>query len=696
VTPDRPLNRLAREKSPYLRQHAGNPVDWHPWSDEAFSQAAAEDKPVFLSIGYSACHWCHVMERESFADKDVAAVLNASFVPVKVDREERPDLDHYYMSVCQSLTGGGGWPLTVVLTPERKPFWAGTYFPKTARFGRPGLLEILPQLAAMWRTRRSEVTSAAADIARSPLGRTSNGPGEDLQTRHLDRAFESLSEEFDAERGGFGSAPKFPSPHHCLFLLRYWRRTKNAAALAIVEKTLTAMRLGGIYDHLGFGFHRYATDERWRVPHFEKMLYDQAMLALAYIEAFQATGRPLYRETAEGIFAYVLRDMTSKEGGFFAAEDADSEGEEGRFYVWTADEVRRTLDPGDADFAARLYGVRLEGNFSGAGETSNGKNVFWLEKPLEDFAADFGLTGESFKKKTEKIRRALFRERAKRPRPLRDDKILADWNGLMIAALAKAAQAFDRPALAAAAGRAADFILTRMRRPDGSLFHRSIENDAAIPGFLDDYAFLTWGLLELYEATFEIRFFAKALDFARIVLDRFWDKTTGGFYFTPDDAAELPVRKKEFYDGAHPSGNAVMMFNLLRLGRMTGNAGLEEKAAGTGRAFSAWLDRAPAAFTFWMAALDFALGPTMEIVVAGRLDQDPTQSLLKVVRSAFLPNKVVLHRPDEDAAARIFELAPYIKDMKAGGAKAKAYVCSNFRCSRPVSGPSVLKKLIAG
>ena len=635
------------------------------------------------------------MERESFADKDVAAVLNASFVPVKVDREERPDLDHYYMSVCQSLTGGGGWPLTVVLTPDRKPFWAGTYFPKTARFGRPGLLEILPQLAAMWRTRRSEVTSVAADIARSPLGRPSNGPGEDLQTRHLDRAFESLSEEFDAERGGFGSAPKFPTPHHCLFLLRYWRRTKNAAALAIVEKTLTAMRLGGIYDHLGFGFHRYATDERWRVPHFEKMLYDQAMSALAYIEAFQATGRPLYRETAEGIFAYVLRDMTSKEGGFFAAEDADSEGEEGRFYVWTADEVRRALDPGDADFAARLYGVRPEGNFSGAGETSNGKNVLWLEKLPEDLAADFGLTGESFKKKAEKIRSALHRERAKRPRPLRDDKILADWNGLMIAALAKAAQAFNRPALAAAAGRAADFILTRMRRADGSLFHRSIEDDAAIPGFLDDYAFMTWGLLELYEATFEIRFFDTALGFARIVLDRFWDKTTGGFYFTPDDAAELPVRKKEFYDGAHPSGNAVMMLNLLRLGRMTGDTGFEEKAAGTGRAFSVWLDRAPAAFTFWMAALDFALGPTMEIVVAGRLDQDAAQALLKVVRSAFFPNKVVLYRPDEDAAARIFELAPYIKDIKAGGARAKAYVCSNFRCSRPVSGPAALKKLIA-
>ena len=613
----RRANRLIKEKSPYLQQHAHNPVDWYPWGNEAFARANKEDKPVFLSIGYSSCHWCHVMEKESFEDPDVAGLLNASFISIKVDREERPDLDHFYMSVCQALTGNGGWPLTVILTPDKKPFFAGTYFPKSSRFGRPGLLELLPRLSEAWKTGRQDVLRAAENIGLN-LEQMSHIPaGEGLNKEMLAEAFEGLKSRYDELNGGFGEAPKFPSPHNLLFLLRYWKRTDNEQALRMVEKTLERMRLGGMYDHLGFGFHRYSTDARWLVPHFEKMLYDQALLAMAYTEAYQAAGKLQYRETAEEILAYVIRDMTSREGGFYSAEDADAEGEEGKPYLWTEEEIRQALPPNQAELAVNMFGLKKEGNFPEAGGHPNGRNILYLKKPLEELAVDLGHPANELKAHLAAIRKKLSAVRKKRSQPFKDKKILTDWNGLMIAALAKAAQAFDEPAHAAAAVRAADFILEKMARPEGAIYHRFMEGEASYSGFLDDYAFLIWGLLELYEAVFDVRYLESAFRLCDYALAYFWDKAQGGFYFVPEYSSEVPFRDKEAYDGAYPSGNSVMMLNLLRLGRMEGRAGLEEKAMHTGQAFSRRIFQAPSAYAFWMTALEFALAPSLEVVIAG-------------------------------------------------------------------------------
>jgi len=678
-----PRNRLALEKSPYLRQHAGNPVDWYPWGDEAFAKARAEDKPVFLSVGYSACHWCHVMERESFEDREVAALLNRLFVSVKVDREERPDVDHYYMSVCMALTGSGGWPLTIVTTPDRTPFFAGTYFPKASKYGRQGLLEILPRLAEVWKTRRGDVLAAAARAAASAASaeqRDSEAPlGESL----LHEAFEALAAEYDEEEGGFGTAPKFPTPHHLLFLLRYGKRSGKAEAVRMVETTLSRMREGGIFDQIGFGFHRYSTDKFWRVPHFEKMLYDQALLTLACTEAFQATGNARYRRTAEETLDYVRRELTSKEGGFFASEDADAEGEEGRYYLWTAAEIRNALSPEDADLALRLFRVE-----------AGGASILRLDTAPEETAAATGVPPGDLEARAESLRAALLTARQNRARPAKDTKVLVDWNGLMIAALAKASQAFGEPGYAEAAARAADFVLSRMRAPDGGILHRWIDGEAKIPGFLDDLAFLAWGLIELYEAAFDSRCLKEALDLCRFALDHYWDEVRGGFFFTSVRADDLPGRKKELVDGAYPSGNSVMALNLVRLGRMTGDVFWEDKAHGTLEAMSSLLVRAPQAATFALTALDFAVGPSSEFVIAGMRDSAETAALLKEVRRPFLPNKVVLLR-EQGGDADIAELAPFTGAMTALGGQPAAYVCSDRTCRSPVSGSGELRAVIA-
>jgi uncharacterized protein YyaL (SSP411 family) len=687
-------NRLIREKSPYLQQHARNPVDWYPWGKEAFARARKADKPVFLSIGYSSCHWCHVMEKESFEDSDVAGLLNASFISVKVDREERPDLDRFYMSVCQALTGRGGWPLTVVLTPDKKPFFAGTYFPKSSRFGRPGLLELLPRLSEAWNTGRQDVLQAAENIGIS-LEQMSHIPaGEGLGKEMPAKAFEGLKSRYDEKNGGFGEAPKFPAPHNLFFLLRYWSRTGNEQALRMVEKTLERMRLGGMYDHLGFGLHRYSTDARWLVPHFEKMLYDQALLAMAYTEAYQATGKIHYRETAEEILAYVVRDMTRREGGFYSAEDADAEGEEGKSYLWTEEEIRQALPPGEAELAFRIFAVKKEGNFSEAGGHPNGRNILYLKKPLEELAADLGLPASELKAGLAAIRKKLHAFRTKRPQPFKDKKILTDWNGLMIAALAKAVQAFDEPAPAAAAVRAADFILEKMAGPDGALYHRFMEDEASYPGFLDDYAFLIWGLLELYEAVFDVRYLETAFRLCDYVLAHFWDKVQGGFYFVPEHSSDVPFRDKEAYDGAYPSGNSVMMLNLLRLGRMGGRPGFEEKAVHTGQAFSRRIFQAPSAYAFWMTALEFALAPSLEVVIAGIPGSADTKAMLQSLRQPFLPSKVVLVRPGDSHSPKITKIAPFTKDMKTARGKAMAYICTNYACRHPTTDPQKMIELL--
>lgn len=681
----RRANRLIKEKSPYLRQHAHNPVDWFPWGDEAFARANKEDKPVFLSIGYSSCHWCHVMEKESFEDPAVAGLLNASFISVKVDREERPDLDHFYMSGCQALTGSGGWPLTVVLTPDKKPFFAGTYFPKISRFGRLGLLELLPRLSEAWKTGRQDVLRAAENIGLS-LEQMSHIPaGEGLSKEMLAEAFEGLKSRYDDLSGGFGDAPKFPAPHNLFFLLRFWKRTDNEQALRMVEKTLERMRLGGMYDHLGFGFHRYSTDARWLVPHFEKMLYDQALLAMAYAEAYQAAGKIQYRETAEEILAYVMRDMTSREGGFYSAEDADAEGEEGKSYLWTEEEIRQVLSPHQAELAVNMFSLKKEGNFPEAGGHPNGRNILYLKKPLDELAVDLGLPASELKAHLAAIRKKLYAVRKKRPQPFKDKKILTDWNGLMIASLAKAAQAFDEPAHAAAAVRAADFILEKMVGPDGAIYHRFTEGEASYSGFLDDYAFLVWGLLELYEAVFDVRYLETAFRLCDYTLAHFWDKAQGGFYFVPEQSSDVPFRDKEAYDGAYPSGNSVMMLNLIRLGRMGGRPGFEEKAMHTGQAFSRRICQAPSGYTFWMTALEFAVAPSLEVVIAGNLGSADTKAMLQALRQPFLPSKVVLVRPGDAHSRKIVKIAPFTKDMKAARGKATAYICTNYACQHPTT-----------
>jgi uncharacterized protein YyaL (SSP411 family) len=682
----RPPNRLIREKSPYLRQHAHNPVAWHPWGDEAFQEAARADKPVFLSIGYSACHWCHVMERESFSDEEVGRLMNENFVSVKVDREERPDIDSYYMTVCQLLTGSGGWPLTVILTPDKRPFFAATYLPRESRFGLIGLKDLIGRVAEAWRSRRPALLESAAGILDALAGASGEHGAGELTPSVLDAAASELSARFDEEFGGFDPAPKFPTPHHLFFLLRRAKRKPGDRALAMVEKTLQAMRRGGIFDQLGFGFHRYSTDRRWLVPHFEKMLYDQALLAMAYTEAFQFTGREEYRQTANEILTYVHRDLRSPEGAFYTAEDADSEGEEGKFYVWELAEIEAVLSSSEADLAKKTFGLSPEGNFTGPEGRPSGKNILHLAR-LPDEAAPPGASREE----TARIRDRLFRRRAERPHPFRDTKVLADWNGLIIAALAKAAQAFSRADYVEPAATAAEFIFARMTT-EGKLRHRWAEGEASIPALLDDYAFLIWGLLELYGATFEPGFLRRAAGLTEEVIGRFWDGKDGGFFFTPSDSApDLPLRRKEFIDGALPSGNSVMMFNLVRLGRMLGKADWEAKAEELSRAFSAMVSQYPAGYTQFLGGLDFALGPAKEIVIVGKEGAADTRAMLSVLRTGFFPNIVILFRPGQEPEPEIVSLAPFTKEMKALGERATVYVCSGFRCDRPTTNPGELR-----
>ncbi len=673
-------NRLINEKSPYLLQHAYNPVDWYPWGEEAFEKAKKENKPIFLSIGYSTCHWCHVMEKESFEDEQVAGLMNDAFVSIKVDREERPDIDSIYMAACQKMTGTGGWPLNMIITPDKKPFYAATYIPKEGRFGRIGMLELIPQIKELWNTKRDAV-EAAADNSVKALKTAAESPGDELDEEYLYETYEQLLALFDDQHGGFGDAPKFPTPHNLMFLLRYWKRTGDKIALFMVEKTLAAMRMGGIFDHIGFGFHRYSTDAAWLVPHFEKMLYDQALLAMAYIEAYQATGKDEYQKTCREIFAYVLRDMTSEEGGFHSGEDADSEGEDGKFYVWTEKEIRAVLSGDEPELVERIFNISVEGNFPEGKNT--GRNILHLAKSLPVHAAGLNLTVEELEKRIEAARSKLFAARDKRSRPGRDDKILADWNGLMIAALARGAAVFGDYRYAEAAQNGADFIHSKMRNANGRLYHRYMDGEIAVPALLDDYAFLIWGLLELYEATFEIRFLKIAIELNDYVVEHFWDGENGGFYLTADDAENILLRKKDIYDGAIPSGNSVTMLNLPRLGKMTGNPEFEKKAAQVGQAFSGSVRQSPAAYTMFMTALDFAIGPTAEVIISGNLHASDTMYMLTKLRKSFLPGKVVIFRPEVEP--EILQIAEYTRFLTSKNGKATAYVCRNFSCKPPTT-----------
>ncbi len=689
-----PPNRLIHEKSPYLLQHAHNPVDWYPWCDEAFEKARSEEKPIFLSIGFSACHRCHVMERESFEDPQVAKLLNEVFVSVKVDREERPDIDQIYMAAAEVLTGGGGWPLTVFMTPDRKPFFAASYVPKESRYGMTGLLDLIPRIRKAWVSQRHELEDAGSRVMQALRRAAEGSPGEALDERTLDAAYDALFRRFDGEHGGFGDAPKFPTPHHLLFLMRYGKRTGKAPAFAMVEKTLRAMRRGGIYDHIGFGFHRYSTDAEWFVPHFEKMLYDQALLTMAYTEAFVATGEEEFKRTAEEIVAYVLRDTTGPEGGFCAAEDADSEGEEGKFYLWTKEEILRVLGEEEGERFSAIFDVREAGNVrrEETGEWA-GRNILRQRRPLEAWASEFGVSADELERFVASARQKLYAARERRVHPARDDAFLTDWNALMIAALARAARAFDRAEYLEAAERAASFILSTLRGPDGRLLHCYRDGEAAFPATADDYVFMLWALLELYEASFNVDHIRTAIGLVRDLIAHYWACATGGFYFTPDDA-DVPVRQKIVRDGATPSANSAAMLNLFIFGRLTANLEFEEMAQRIGRVFAGTVRSAPAAHTFLMAALNFMLGPSYEVIIAGVPGADDTNAMLRALRSHYTPNAVILFRPTDVESPEITSVAGFTQNSIALEDRATAYVCTNYACDIPTTDVGEMLRLL--
>ena len=680
-----PANRLISETSPYLLQHAHNPVDWYPWGEEAFQAAARDDRPVFLSVGYSTCHWCHVMARESFQDPEVADLMNQTFICIKVDREERPDIDQIYMKAALAMTGRGGWPLSIIMTADKKPFFAATYIPKRGSFGQAGMMEIIPRIGELWRENRDELLRSADQIL-DHLKQAAVGPSpedEALDESLLKRGYDALASIYDPQNGGFGGAPKFPAPHNLLFLLRYWKRSKDAFALQMVEETLQAMSMGGVFDHLGGGFHRYSTDAGWRVPHFEKMLYDQAMMAMAYTEAYQATGKKEYARTVQEILGYVLRDMTSQQGGFFSAEDADSEGEEGAYYLWGAEELKEVLEKEDLRLLIRLFDIYESGNFEA------GRNILIARSTFKDAASVLGVSEGDLWRRWEGIRERLLAVREKRVHPQKDDKILADWNGLMISALAKAAQALNRPDYANAAARAADFILNEMKTEEGRLLH-SYREGSAISGCLDDYAFLVWGLIDLYETLFEIKYLRAAAKLTRAMIEHFWDNGKGGLFFSPDDASDLPLREKAFRDGAIPSGNSAAMLDLLRLSHLTCQPEWENKAWQLARASGASAAGQTLGYTMLLSSLDYGIGPAIQIALVGKKEDEDAVEMLKVRRERFLPSKSVLLSQGEDTA----EMAEFARGLAKIEGKSAAYVCSGKSCRPPVTSPRELMLML--
>lgn len=696
------MNRLANEKSPYLLQHAHNPVDWYPWGPDAFQKAASEDKPIFLSIGYSTCHWCHVMERESFENEQIAEVLNRYFVPIKVDREERPDVDRIYMLFVQSSTGGGGWPMSVFLTPELKPFWGGTYFPPENRYGRPGFLTVLESLARAWSTDRARVLDSSVEVTKQleqhAAAAVTAAP---LDPAVLDAGFHAFRRGFDSRLGGFGGAPKFPRPSVFTFLLRYHHRTHNDEALEMVLTTLREMAKGGMHDQIGGGFHRYSVDDRWFVPHFEKMLYDQAQLAVSYLEAYQITHDEFFATTARDILDYVLRDLAHPDGGFYSAEDADSALDpaqpnvktEGAFYVWRDDELAGRLDWRTLDWFRYRYGVEPNGNVQEDphGEF-RGSNILYEAHTINETAKRFGISVSDAETALHAARAVLLEARSTRPRPHLDDKVLTAWNALMISAFAKGAQILEDPLYEQAARRAAGFLLRHLYDPEHvSLQRRYREGESAIPGFLDDYAFLLVALLDLYETVFDTYYLELAVQLAGRMREHFEDSENGGFFSTPEGDVNLILRMKDDYDGAEPSGNSMAVLALLRLARMTGREEFEQSAGRALKAFASRLGSIGSGVPLLLTALMYSEAAARQVVLAG--PRDDTAPMLEAVRSRFLPYTTVL-AADEESRPVLARYIAAIGDMKPLDGCAAAYVCENFTCQLPVTEVAQLNELL--
>ena len=679
-------NRLIDETSPYLLQHAHNPVDWYPWGDEALGRAKAEDRPILLSVGYSACHWCHVMERESFEDPRIAEMMNAEFVCIKVDREERPDVDSIYMGAVQAMTGRGGWPMTVFLTPDGKPFYGGTYYPPEDRHGMPGFPRVLASIANAYRQEHGEVVLATERLLQQMRAMATAGRGvEPLTADVLAAAFAGIVKDFDPTYGGIGLEPKFPQPMTYELLLRYYLRSGDVRALEMVGTTLDRMAMGGIYDQIGGGFHRYSTDTYWLVPHFEKMLYDNALLVRLYLHAYQVTGKPLYRRVVEETLGYVLREMTDPAGGFYSAQDADSEGEEGKFFVWRPEEIADVLGDEDGALVSSYYGVTTVGNFEG-------RSILNVAPEAAEEMERAGIAGERLDSLLRRARAALMETRGRRVAPERDDKVLTSWNGLMIAAFAEAGAVLDRDDYTRVADRAASFLSESLRR-DGRLLRTHKDGVSRLLGYLEDYAFLIDGLLVLHEATFDERWLEEAVELGYSMVDLFWDAAAGQFYDTGTDHEELVVRPRDLTDNAIPAGSSMAAGVLLKLSVVSGDADLERRAVEALRSARAVMERFPTGAGHWLCALDFYLSTPKEIAVVGDRTATDTKSLLSEVYRSFLPNRVLVGLSGADGVA---VRSPLMEGRSRLNDRATAYVCRQYVCGLPVNDPEALAGQLAG
>ncbi len=686
-------NRLVNEKSPYLLQHAHNPVNWYPWGEEAFEAAAKENKLIFLSIGYSTCHWCHVMERESFTDKEVADAMNETFIAIKVDREERPDIDDIYMTVCQMTLGGGGWPLNVILTPDRRPVFALTYMPRESRRGMMGILELCSNLKELWANDREGVEKRANEIMVNLERNARKARTGEIGMDVFQNAFQGFLDSFDDANGGFGTSPKFPTPHNLMYLLRYYRRYGEQRSLQMVTKTLEKMRNGGIFDQVGFGFHRYSTDAAWVVPHFEKMIYDQALLIMAYSEAYQATGKDFYRKVATEIFEFVRRELTGPEGGFYSALDADSEGMEGKFYTWTAGEIRSVLGEDAYQVFSDYFNVIETGNFveESTGRRT-GRNLLTVNYDLRQFARERGIPEKEMVGILEDSRKKLLAFREKRIRPHLDDKVLADMNGLMIAALSYAGRSLKNMEMVETAKKSAEFILHNMLSGNGMLYHRYRDGNVAISGFLDDYSFMIYGLIELYESTMDLEYIRKALELQDSLTSRFSDKENGGFFMSSSDRKDLVIRTKQAHDGAVPSGNSIEMMNLVKLYLLKSDPEYEEMAYRTINAFGKEIENSPTNYSFSLMAADILMNKAYSVVIVGNKEDEKAVRLIDSVMERYLPQAVVILKEPEDKA--ISDLLENVSSMKQVNGETTAYVCTEKMCLPPFTDTVKMKEAI--
>lgn len=683
-------NRLINEKSPYLLQHAHNPVDWYPWSEEAFEKAKKENKLVFLSIGYSTCHWCHVMERESFENEYVAREMNDLFVSIKVDREERPDIDSAYMTVSQMMTGTGGWPLNIIMTPKKVPVFALTYIPRESRRGMVGIIELTRQLKELWTQGPEEVERRAEEVLNNLRGVTYGKKGDAVNKETVESILTQLKSAYDNDNGGFGNAPKFPSLQNLMFLMRIYRKTGEKQLLDMVTRTLNSMRMGGIYDHVGYGFHRYSTDAGWFLPHFEKMIYDQAFMIMAYTEAYQLTGDQMYRDVVYEISDFLGREMTSKDGAFYSAIDADSENEEGKFYTWSATELYQILGKEDGDIFLSVFNADMSGNYLDEATGRNtGKNILYLNNTFDAEARRIGLEPEDLKQILDRSREKLFEAREKRIRPHVDDKILTDMNGLMVAAMAKAHRAFGEELFLEQSKKSAEFILDKLHEK-GTLLHRYRDGESAINGYLDDYSFFTFGMIELFKSTMDAKYLETAQNLAKTAKTLFFDKGEGGFFETPKDGEELPVRMKEGHDGAIPSGNSIHMFNLLRLGTILSSDGFTEDGLSVANAFASNIQKGPMYHCFMGIGIDYALS---ESYLVKTWDANSEYDQVRdYSNKEFLPHvESVLLQSENKNLARLLD-----EPMSAStdNAHATIQVCTGNNCLPPVKTLDELKKII--